>query len=181
MPAKVVGVARAEHAPLVAPFSGRACALFRIVTWRRHTRSTLKSGQEHVDCLADEEHGERFFLDDGTGVAVVEPRGWSSWRVERCLWRGSPGSDVEANLDAWRQGKRPEQLEFFQGFHDEYTYVEWAVVHGEPLTVLGRATQTRAVAHSQFAGYREQPRGWLIASGDATLVLAPAPGPRQRP
>lgn len=172
--AKVAGIARAEHAPLVAPFSGRKCALFRLVTWRRQHRERLTVTEEMVDCIADEEHGTRFSLDDGTGVAVVEPRGWVSWRVERLLWRGSPGPEVEANLDAWREGKRPEQLGFFQGFHEDFTYVEWAVVHGEPVTVLGRATETRDGEHARTAGYRDAPRGFVLASSDATLVLAPA-------
>ena len=174
-PVKVAGIARAEHAPLVAPFSGRACAIYRIVTWRRRPKRRLTEAEEYDYCFADEEHGTRFSIDDGSGVAVVEPRGWASWRVEHAVWRGAPGEQVEANLEAWRRDKPPEALEFFQGFDDEHAYVEWAVGHGEPITVLGRATETHAGEHVQSVGYRELPRGWVIASGDARLVLARGP------
>lgn len=61
---KLVGRVRLGHTPLIAPFSKRRCAAFRV-----RVIGTEKGDSLHFD---DSQHQD-FVLDDGTGTAVINP------------------------------------------------------------------------------------------------------------
>ncbi|MCC6877758.1 MAG: hypothetical protein IT378_25840 [Sandaracinaceae bacterium] len=181
--AKVVGTVRPLEEPLMAPFTGRACAGFRVAGYRREA-----SRREGPVLLDDVEEGHRFYLDDETGTVRVDRKGYcklylSTLRITHGSQHGA-AQHIERYFARYGQERRT----FFESFSatggidllapTEFSYYEQVILLGARVAVLGvvRSTGEAAPETGRAAGYRD--RRTLMAiepPDDARLIVTDHP------
>ena len=117
---EVHGQARRVYA-LVAPISQTACAWYRIRKYRKDSRDNWK-------LVREEDSGHvPFQIDDGTGMAVVAPKGASvKAKIKHTSYQGQPGMSFTGSA-----------------FGDNEKWVEEIVYEGASVYVLGYAQPLR--------------------------------------
>ncbi len=156
--------------PLVSPFGGRPCVAFRVVRLRRkHERGTDNNDFDRVWVVDDEaEWAPDFYLDDGTGRALVRPRGDVRFDVVTT----EPDDGAFAHVEAFRRRHGHDRATFFAGFHDNVRYRETIVEVGQAVLVAGAASLApRGGEGDERAGYRDGSRRIEIGPGDAPLYV----------
>jgi len=133
----------AEKGELVAPFTGRPCVYYRYLveeevrsSRRRRRWRTLEKGSSEA---------WPFYLDDGTGRALVDPRGATldlprDYRAVDPPLTGPAGAFLE---------ERGIRTRGFLGFRKRLRLTEWHIAPGEEIYVLGVARERDGIAHER--------------------------------
>lgn len=126
-PARVIGTAQPQGAALTAPVSGRTCVYYS-------AEVRAKRGK-HWRTIIREARGVPFLVDDGSGLALVDPQ-----RAELVLDRdASTRSGTFDDPDAAQQRFLARHGESGQGllFNRSLRYHEAVIEVGERVAVLG--------------------------------------------
>lgn len=164
--AKVVGTARSEAEPLIAPLTGRRCVCFRVVTY--------KGPEERQILLSDVDEGQRFFVDDATGSVRIDQRGYASLILPAVTIHHRDNYAAGKHLDAYIRRHGRDKASFFEGFTlagagvDPLEYREQVVEVGAEVAVLGQVAETGELA-------AQDPRGSGYRDARALLQLEPPP------
>lgn len=124
------GIATGRGTTHTAPLSGLPCL------WWRYRIERFQGGHRQARWRTLEEVQSElpFYLDDGTGVARIDPRGAEvSCRAQQ-VWYGSEPLPPTARLARPRRGLARLWPRLERG---RYRYTEWRLMEGEPLYVLG--------------------------------------------
>jgi hypothetical protein len=148
-------------APLVAPFTGRACAYYEAIV--EEYRSSGKSGSWYR--IIVEQQGQDFLLDDGQGTARVSVAGATVALVKDAHLRSGLFQDATPVLEDFlaRHGRQS------QGwlFNKNLRYREGVIEAGEPVAVCGQGRhEADPDPRAATGGYRDTA---------ARLVLSAAP------
>lgn len=124
---KIVGVARPVGETLTAPISGRPCVFFEVSVVQDHGKSS--------STIIHELQGVPFFLEDGTGRALVDPSG-AEVVLEQDFSTSSGTLDDATPIETaflQRHGKEPKGWVF----NKSLSYRESIIHIGEKICVLG--------------------------------------------
>lgn len=173
--AKIVGRAYAAGAPIFAPFTGRPVATLRVKGTRLQHRQ--RGGPIEV-LLDDVDHGHVFYVEDESGVAVVERGGWSILRVPGVQITGAAEGDVALHIEEYFARYGQERRTFFHGFGSSLIYREWVVPEGATVAVLGAVEPARAPIERPSArgAYRDAALPMaLVPPGSARILVSTDP------
>ncbi len=157
-----------QRSSVRAPFSNQPCAYWEV-------EIALRMNEKHGwTTVYRETSGQPFYVDDGTGVAMVYPKG-SICRVppsaeEACVGALIPDvySEFMANRRLWRR---------FLWRFSQMRFREHRVEEGEKVYVLGSAEprpQSRDISHVEL---NEQPMAAAIAESNVPLEATGTDGP----
>ncbi len=124
---KIVGHARPVAETLTAPISGRSCVFYEVSVVQDHGKSS--------STIIHELQGVPFYLEDGTGRAIVDPRG-AEVVLEQDFSTSSGTLDDATPVETaflQRHGKEPKGWVFNKSLR----YRESIIGIGESVAVLG--------------------------------------------
>lgn len=124
---ELYGVIKAPEAQQLAPLSGTPC-----VWWCYSIEQGVRDNSKAVKWRIVEQgtSDARFFLDDGTGQCLIEPRGAQVRAMTHKRWQGSERHP--------RQLQAPSLWRSLLGMGYQYRYTEERLHEGEPLYVMGQ-------------------------------------------
>lgn len=170
---RVAGMVVAVGEPLIAPLSGRQCVFYETFVVRTIGLGTDWDIEYRV---AYEKRSEPFFLDDGTGVALVDAT-HAQMILGEDVDQWSFESDAEAAAaDAFltRFGQRQHGLLFKKRLH----YTERIIEVGERIAVAGTAVHERDRGGAQdgpYCHHAEPTRPRLVGTPRSPLLVTDEP------
>jgi hypothetical protein len=148
---RVEGTACRRDALVTAPLSGRTCLYWalRISEFSRAYGAHTGIGDDRNQAFGDSDHVE-FWIDDGTGKALVDPLG-----AEASLRFDHTTRDVPTK---YATGLAPDRF---------YLCEEAIISDGEQIAIAGTAVETEWAAPADGDAYRSVPtRTWRFATND---------------
>jgi len=145
---ELVGLAISKTGLLSAPLTAHPC-----LWWQYKIERYQKSGKSHSWATIDSGVSDTpFFMDDGTGICRIEPRGADISCLHRKVWYGNSRLPPGAVLTL-----KPSFLPFLGGLGStRYRYTQALIRDGDPLYLLGHfvsdATGRRVLTLDQVAG-----------------------------
>lgn len=156
--AKIVGRAHAVGEPIAAPFTGQPAATLRVAGHRIEYRPR----QSPYVRLDDVDFGHAFYVEDESGIAAVERRGWSELIAPGAHITGEDPR-AEQNIDLFFARYGNEHRSFFDGFGLAVFYDEWVIPEGATVAVLGAVEAASApIERPSMQGYRGHARAMAI-------------------
>ncbi len=124
---KIVGTARPAAEPLTGPISGRPCVFYVVSVVQDHGKSS--------STIIHEVRGVPFYLEDGTGRALVDPQGAEVVLEQDFSTSSGILDDATPVEEAFlrRHGKEPQGW----AFNKSLSYRESIIEIGEKVAVLG--------------------------------------------
>jgi hypothetical protein len=133
--AKVTGNIQITGEPLIAPLSGRKCALYYILIEEK-----VHSGKSsHWDTLIEEEVTGSYVIRDGRNYAYINSKDIKSYIVQDRNFSSGFMEDATEVLEKYlsHHGKKSEG---FLGFNKTIRYKEGVLEEGEMIAVIGKGT-----------------------------------------
>jgi hypothetical protein len=175
---RVVGTARRLDKLVTAPFSGRPCLAYKATV---QEKSSGKNATWRT--IITETDGVRFFLEDASGRALVDPTmAKTSIVVDSQSSSGTLDDPTQVELAfLQRHGKDPTS---FFGFNRALRYAEAVIMEGELVAIFGsgvREPDPDAPPSNAFPGPSDAYRGdqptrlRLTSSAKHPLLISDAP------
>lgn len=166
---RIVGKARVLDDKLVAPLTGRACVYYI-------ARVQEEDGDSWTTII-EEERGVTFVVDDGSGRAIVDPRGGDLALDFDARSRSGTFHDPDDRERAFlaKYGVKSHGLIFNKGLR----YREAVIEIGETVAVLGAGVR-EPDPEAAPGGYRDaQPTRLRLAPGRYPLLVSDDPSTTQ--
>lgn len=147
---KLVGALSFAEEPLIAPLTGRRCAYYEAIV------EELRGGRNSRWVRVIHEVGRRdFYLDDGTGRALVRTSGAEVVVTRDSHQRSGTFRDATPELESFLR-KHGRESTGVLGFNKSLRYREGVLEEGEHVAVCGVGRRAPD-PWGQPGGYREQP------------------------
>lgn len=164
---KVVGATRPVGETLTAPISGRPCVFYEVTVRQDHGKSS--------STIVHELRGVPFFLEDGSGRALVDPRGADVVLTQDFSSSSGSFDDATPVEEAFLQRHGKESKGWM--FNKSLTYKESVIEIGETVAVLGAGVREPDPDALPAADYRSAlpTRLRLTNARDHKLVISDVP------
>jgi hypothetical protein len=168
---RIVGKARVLDDQLVAPLTGRACVYYI-------ARVQQEDSDDDWKTIIEEEQGVTFVVDDGSGRAIVDPRGGDLALDFDARSRSGTFHDPDEREAAFlaKYGVKSHGLIF----NKRLRYREAVIEIGETVAVLGAGVREPDPTAAP-GGYRDaQPTRLRLAPGRYPLLVSDDPSTTRR-
>lgn len=132
--------------PLVAPLSGRRCAAWEVTV----AQLVEAEDQRRWEVIINEQRSQDFYLDDGTGRALIKARSPLMALHRDARFSSGPDKQATPELEAFLE-RHGWSRQYAIGY--DLIYHEGVLEEGEQVAVLGTA---RLEADPEGAGYRTE-------------------------
>lgn len=156
---KLVGRVRLGKAPLLAPFSKRPCAAFRV---------RVIGTEKHDRLYFDDSQHQDFILDDGTGTAVINPIACLVL-LEDAKWQSGMFTRPPDEVTEYLRSRGIATKGWV--FRRARSCYEGVLEEGELVVVYGWARRVVDCDPSKVADYREVPTRIEVGAGEGKAMV----------